>query len=129
QKLVQAIQKTGAIANQSIENSTSAVTQGTTQIHSANDIFKSIHDVMMDLAKKVEISEQAMQVLQQRQTIALASVDEIAQATRLVSSNVDQVATTTEEQNASMEQIAVATESLANQARDLQATINRFEIK
>lgn len=129
QALVQTIQKTGVVANQSIENSSLAVSKGTSQIHSANEMFKSIHHIMLGLAEQMKVAEQAMSILEQRQSVAIASVDEIAQATRLVNANVDQVAATTEEQNASMEQIAVATESLATQARDLQQSINRFEIK
>ena len=129
QTLVQAIQKTGIAANESMEDSSAAVTEGTHKIRTANEMFTLIHDVMAELAVKVDAAEQAIDMLQQRKDIALTSVNEITQATRLVSSNVDQVAATTEEQNASMEQIAVATESLTNQARELQASINRFEIK
>ena len=126
---MQAIQKTGIVANDSIEDSTTAVTEGTHKIRTANEMFTLIHNVMAELTVKVGAAEQAIDMLQQRKDIALTSVHEITQATRFVSSNVDQVAATTEEQNASMEQIAVATESLANQARELQASINRFEIK
>ena len=129
QTLVQSIQKTGLTANKSIEDSGVAVEQGTMQIRSASDMFNMIHDVMAELANKIETAEKAIDTLQSSKDVAIASVEEITEATRLVNSNVDQVAATTEEQNASMEQIAVATEALANQARELQQSIQRFETK
>lgn len=128
QALVATIQKTGVVANNSIEASGAAVVEGTKQIESASKMFDTIHKVMSELANKVKHTEIAMASLQQRKEQAVSSVAVITVATQKVSDNVEQVAATTEEQNASMEQMAVAAEQLAMQAKDLQETIKKFEI-
>ncbi|MER2105835.1 MAG: methyl-accepting chemotaxis protein [Solibacillus sp.] len=128
QSLVATIQKTGAVANHSIEGSSTAVVEGTKQIESASSMFDMIHDVMTELAHKIKQTEVSMASLQARKEQAVSSVAAITIATQKVSDNVEQVAATTEEQNASMEQMAVAAEQLTKQAQDLQETIKRFEI-
>lgn len=128
QALVATIQKTGVVANQSMETSSTAILEGTKQIESASTMFDTIHNVMTELAAKVRQTEIAMASLQERKEQAVLSVAEITTAIQKVSDNVEQVAATTEEQNASMEQMAIAAEQLAQQAKDLQQTIRRFDI-
>ena len=127
QGLVATIHTTGKQAQQSIDASGQAMTEGTNQIHEAGKSFYAIREVMQDLTAKVSDVQHAIGNLQQSKDTVILAVDSIAHTAEKVSANVEQVASVSEEQNATMEQLAMSAEQLADKAKLLQDTIQRFE--
>ena len=128
QTLVATIQKTGAVANTSMNESGDAVQEGLEKIAHAHDRFIVIQNVMLALATKVSAAETMLAQLNGSKETAIEAVSHITETTKEVSQNIEHVAATTEEQNMSMEQMAVAAEQLAQQAQQLQALIRRFTV-
>lgn len=128
QTLVATIQKTGAVANDSMKESGDAVQDGLEKIADAHERFIVIQHVMLTLATRVNEAETMLAQLNDSKETAIEAVSHITETTKEVSQNIEHVAATTEEQNMSMEQMAIAAEQLAQQAQQLQALIRRFTV-
>ena len=126
--MISFIQKETQVAVQSMEQTTSEVTNGIEVVNKAGESFAQIRmsvDHVSDQLQSVSAAAQQISVGVNR---VLQSEERLAEIAEEAATGTQNVAAATEEQLASMEEIAASADSLANLAENLQEQIEFFKV-
>lgn len=115
-------------AVKAMEKGTRVVTEGSSLVKSAGQVFGDIVGLIEEVSGQVgNISSAAQQMAAGSQTIVTA-IKQIEESTKTVAGEAETVSATTEEQSAAMEEIAASSQSLAKMAAELNEMIRQFKI-
>lgn len=127
-EMISFIQKETQIAVESMEQTTSEVTNGIEVVNQAGESFGQIRmsvDNVSDQLQKVSVAAGQITVGVNR---VLQSEERLAEIAQDAANGTQNIAAATEEQLASMEEIAASADSLASLAESLQKQIEFFKV-
>ncbi|WP_053583776.1 methyl-accepting chemotaxis protein [Lysinibacillus contaminans] len=127
-QMIALIQKETLIAVESMEQTTSEVTNGIEVVNKAGETFAQIRTSVDDVADQLQNVSAAAGQITEGVKLVLQSEDKLAEIAEETATSTQNVAAATEEQLASMEEIATSADSLANLAEDLQKQIEFFKV-
>lgn len=126
--MIALIQKETKIAVESMERTTSEVTDGIVIVNKAGETFGQIRTSVDDVATQLQsVSAAAGQITEGVKRV-VQSENKLAEIAEETATSTQNVAAATEEQLASVEEIAASANSLANLAEDLQKQIEFFQV-
>ncbi|MEW4285946.1 methyl-accepting chemotaxis protein [Priestia koreensis] len=125
-ELIQHIQSETKRAVQSMNDSTSAMTDGLANVKISGESFKALADIMIEVQAQSEQVSEVVADTSQQSLIMVENMNEMKGISEQASGNTHQLASSAEEQSASMEEIAAVADSLSTMSQNLQQAINRF---
>ncbi|MGE7219061.1 methyl-accepting chemotaxis protein [Priestia koreensis] len=125
-ELIQHIQSETNRAVQSMNDSTSAMTDGLANVKISGESFKALADIMIEVQAQSEQVSEVVADTSQQSLIMVENINEMKGISEQASGNTHQLASSAEEQSASMEEIAAVADSLSTMSQNLQQAINRF---
>ncbi|MEG0261057.1 MAG: HAMP domain-containing methyl-accepting chemotaxis protein [Lysinibacillus sp.] len=126
--MISYIQKETQVAVQSMEQTTSEVTNGIEVVNKAGESFAQIRMSVDNVSDQLQSVSAAAQQITVGVNKVLQSEEKLAEIAEEAANGTQNVAAATEEQLASMEEIASAADSLANLAENLQGQIEYFKV-
>lgn len=127
-QLIANIQDETVTAVETMQLTTSEVSEGIGMVHSAGDSFEQIHSSIKDVANQIQEVSTAVQQISAGTEQIVQSVDLITEVAETTTTGTQNVAAATEEQLASMEEISSSTSSLSKMAEELQHLISKFKV-
>ncbi|WP_199883799.1 methyl-accepting chemotaxis protein [Anaerosinus massiliensis] len=107
---------------------TEGIYVGIEAVHSADETFKNIVQVIGDLSQEISAISESIEMMAFGSGAMLDSIGQIEKATKTNAAEAQTVSATTQEQSAAMQEIASASQALAVLAGELQTAIAKFKV-